>query len=138
MSRKPVDQLGDLQRVVLECLWDLEAATVQTVVDRLAAARRRPAYTTVLTTLQNLEKSGWVRHQKQGRSYLYRPTRSRSEAGTSSIRAFVKRAFGGDPYLMFESLLDDEQLSTADLKRLRDLVEKKSREVDNADSRSPH
>ena len=133
MSRKPVDQLGNLQRVVLECLWELDRATVQKMVDRLATSGRRPAYTTVLTTLQNLEKAGWVRHQKQGRAYVYRPTRSRTQAGVTSIRAFVKRAFDGDPQLLFEALLDDKQLSAEDLDRLRAMIDKKKREVDDAD-----
>ena len=51
MSRKPIDQLGDLQRAVLEAVWDLDGGTVQQVIDALRS-KRKPAYTTVLTTLQ--------------------------------------------------------------------------------------
>ena len=64
--RKPIDQLGELQRTVLEAIWDLEGGTVQDVIDHLHP-RRKPAYTTVLTTLQNLKKAGWIKPEKKGR-----------------------------------------------------------------------
>lgn len=128
MTRKPVDQLGDLQREVLECLWKIDAGTVQEVLDRLNKGRRKLAYTTVLTTLQNLQKAGWVKPQKSGRAYVYRPTRSKDEASAGTVRAFVKRAFGGNPQLMFQSLLNDEKLSQKDIEQLRSMLAEKTRE----------
>ena len=130
--RLAIDQLGDLQRETIEILWKLEQGSVQQVLENLNQGRRKKlAYTTVLTTLQNLQRSGWVKPQKDGRAYIYRPTKSRPQAATSTVRSFIKRAFGGDAKLMFESLLDDKNLSPKEIEELRNLIEAKSREKDN-------
>jgi predicted transcriptional regulator len=123
-----LDQLGELQRAVLEALWDAEEAGVQDLVDRLAPERAL-AYTTVLTTLQNREMAGWVTHERNGRAYLYKPTRSRRQAGATSLRAFIKRAFAGDPGLLFQTLIEDERLSKGDLARLRAMIDAKRKEA---------
>jgi len=124
---KPLDQLGELQRTVLEILWDAGEAGVQEVVDRLAPSRPL-AYTTILTTLQNLEKAGWAKHSSRGRAYVYRPTRSRESAGATSLRGFIERAFCGDAGLLFQTLIEHERLSDAELKKLRAMIDAKRRE----------
>lgn len=128
MAPKPIDQLGDLQREVLELLWRSGPATVQDIADQLTDLGRDLAYTTVLTTLQNLEKTGWARHRRKGRAYVYRAARSKSVAGAKSVRSFVQRAFGGDRLLLFQSLVDDNQISEDDLQHLQRLIEEKRQE----------
>lgn len=127
MTKKPVDQLGELQRAVLEAVWEIERGTVQDVIDHLRPGRK-PAYTTILTTLQNLSKAGWIKHKKEGRAYVYEATKTRSQAGAKSIAAFVKRAFDGDTRLMLQTLLEQEQLTAKELADLRKLIDKKRRE----------
>ncbi|MFC4858063.1 BlaI/MecI/CopY family transcriptional regulator [Actinophytocola glycyrrhizae] len=68
--------LGQLERAVMEVLWDREApAAVRDVADALAA--REPAYTTVMTVLDRLAKKGFVRRQRDGRAWRYEPENSR-------------------------------------------------------------
>jgi len=128
MASKPIDQLGELQREVLELLWESGASTVQKVADQLSETGRVLAYTTVLTTLQNLEKTGWAKHRRKGRAYVYRAARSKSSAGAKSVRSFIQRAFGGDRLQLFQSLVDDNQLSEEDLQHLQQLIDAKRQE----------
>jgi len=126
MDDETLDGLGELQRSVLEAVWGLGEATVQQVRDELAAAGREGlAYTTVLSVMQKLEKAGWLGHRSQGRVYVYKPTRSRDEADSSTARALVRRVFGGDPLRLFQHILADEELSERDLAALRQLIERK-------------
>src|SRR5262245_19176714 len=98
MGRQSHDDLGRLRKAVMETVWDLGEATVQQVLERLS--RDRPlAYTTILSAMQKLEKAGWLRHREEGRTYVYQPTRSRTEAGKRSLRKFTDHVFGGDPLL---------------------------------------
>lgn len=127
MTRKPVDQLGELQRAVLEALWSHGDSTVQEVAEQLGPERKL-AYTTVLTTLQNLAKAGWVTHEKSGRAYVYSPTRTRDQASSKSISSFVKRVFGGNSKLMLQALLDSDELSADELLELRKLIDAKRKE----------
>ena len=127
MISKPFDQLGELQRAVLEAVWDLEGGTVQQVIGKLERARK-PAYTTVLTTLQNLTKSGWVTPEKTGRAYVYHAAKSRAQAGGNSIAAFVRRAFDGNTKAMLQTLIDEQELSAADLIELQKMIDDKRKE----------
>ena len=122
MVQRGLDSLGPKQLAVLGVLWDLGQASVHEVRDRLDR-RKPPAYTTVLSTLQKLERLGWVRHEARGRTYIYRATSSRSAARLGSLRALIARFFRGDPLLLMENLLDEEPLGPKDLERLRRMID---------------
>ena len=126
MARKSIDDLGALQKAVMERVWELGEATVGQVRDRLQRDPE-PAYTTILSVMQKLEKAGWLTHRTEGRGYVYLPTRSRDEAGTSTLRTFIDRVFRGDPLLLFQHLLDDEELSAQDLSALKKMIDQKRR-----------
>ena len=134
MNKKPLDELGDLQRSVIEAVWQLGQATVHQVRQRLAR-KRKPAYTTVLTAMQKLEKAGWLRHESKGKSYLYFPTATRREAGAGSLRKFIKRVFDGDATLMFQHLISDSKLSDNELARLRKMIDDKRSESKSLNTR---
>ena len=101
MTRKSFDDLGELQRAVLETIWELGEANVHQVRKR-PARRKQLAYTTVLSAMQKLEKAGWLTHRAEGKSYVYTPARSRAEAGAGSVRQFLKRVFAGAAVAMFQ------------------------------------
>lgn len=127
MSRQYPDDLGHLQRAVLEIVWQFEEATVHQVRDQLSR-RKKLAYTTVLTALQNLEKAGWLRHKTKGKSYIYMPARTREEAGASSLRRLLKRAFDEDAFLMFQHLIKDSNLKDEQLQTLKKMIDEKRKE----------
>ena len=124
MSGKLLDDLGELQRAVIEVVWELGEASVHQVRKRLAR-KKKLAYTTVLTAMQNLEKAGWLRHRTQGKSYVYLPTRTREQAGAKSVRKFTERMFGGDALLMFQHLMRQSKLTDTELDELRKMIEEK-------------
>ena len=84
-----------------------------------------PAYTTILSLLQKLERNGWVTHRADGRSYVYKPKVSHAGERTRSLGAFVDRLFGGDPMRLFEHLLEDPRVSEEEIARIRSLIRKK-------------
>lgn len=71
-----VGRLGELERAVMEVLWNRgEPCVVRDVAQALVD--RRLAYTTVMTVLDRLAKKGVVRRQRDGRAWRYEPTNSR-------------------------------------------------------------
>lgn len=124
MSRQPMDRLGKLQRAVVEAVWEMGEATVRQVWERLCP-EKEVSYTTILAAMQRLEKSGWLRHRAEGKTNVYRPTRTREQAGLSSVRAFVQGMFGGSALLMFRHLVEEGELSDKELQELQRLIEEK-------------
>jgi BlaI family penicillinase repressor len=127
MSRQPMDRLGKLQRAVVETVWEMGEATVRQVWERLCP-EKEVSYTTILAAMQRLEKSGWLRHRAEGKTNIYRPTRTREQAGASSIRTFVQGMFGGSALLMFRHLVEEGELSDKELQELQRLIDKKRKE----------
>jgi predicted transcriptional regulator len=71
-------QLGELEAVIMDRLWDWgRPALVREVLDDLR--KDRPlAYTTVMTVMENLHRKGWLRRDRDGRAWRYEPAGSRS------------------------------------------------------------
>ncbi|WP_341483428.1 BlaI/MecI/CopY family transcriptional regulator [Micromonospora cathayae] len=72
-------RLGDLERAVMDVLWDGTSGpggvTVREVADALAG--RELAYTTVMTVLDRLAGKGMVEREREGRAWRYRAAASR-------------------------------------------------------------
>ena len=130
MPARDIDQLGDLQSAVMDVLWEHGEATVKDVIDALPSDPA-PAYTTVLTILQKLTRTGWVTHRSAGRSYVYTPLCSRDEAGRSAIRRFVDKVFAGDRVLAFQQLISETPLDAEELETLRSMIEQRRKEHDD-------
>ncbi len=111
----------------MEVVWDKGEGSVSDV-RRALGGSKRPAYTTVLTVLQKLEKAGWVKHRSEGRTYIYSARRSREVEGAKSLRGYVDRVFQGDPLVLFEHLMDDDRLDDETLSALRAMIDDKRRE----------
>ncbi|MFC8076829.1 BlaI/MecI/CopY family transcriptional regulator [Streptomyces sp. NPDC057307] len=74
-------RLGDLERAVLDCLWQAdEPRTVREVHEALAG--RQLAYTTVMTTLQRLARKGLVAQDSQARAHRFSAEATREEMFT--------------------------------------------------------
>jgi predicted transcriptional regulator len=68
---------GDLEATVMDQLWGAECPLlVRDVVD-LMRPERAPAYTTIMTVLDNLHRKGWLRRSRDGRAWRYEPVLSR-------------------------------------------------------------
>jgi predicted transcriptional regulator len=70
-----VNRLGDLERAIMEVLWQTDSAlTVRQVSDGLP---QNLAHTTVMTVLDRLAKKGFARRERDGRAWRYRPAATR-------------------------------------------------------------
>ena len=124
MSRKSIHDLGELQKAIMETVWELGEATTRQVLERVS--RKKPlAYTSVLSIMQRLENTGWLKHREEGRTYVYQAACSRDEECCRSLRKFIDRVFHGDSALVFQHLIEDENLSDEELESLRKLIDKK-------------
>jgi predicted transcriptional regulator len=124
MSKKSLDHFGELQRAVIEVVWELGEASVRQVWKRLCR-QKELAYTTVLTAMQRLERAGWLKHRVEGKKHVYLPTRTRAEAGAGSVRKFVQRVFDGNALLLFRQLVEEGSLSDDELEELQQLINEK-------------
>ena len=104
---------------VISVLWDRGPSTVAEV---RAAIEDDLAYNTVLTVLRILEDKGYAAHTEEGRAHRYAPLVERAEAGGSALKRVTRRLFSGSPELVLTRLVEDEDLTEDELRRMRDLL----------------
>ena len=122
MPPKRSDVLTEAELRLMDVLWQKERATVQEVLDALPKSLSL-AYNSVLTTIRILEKKGYVRHEKEGRAFVYMPVVEREEATRSEIRRLVSRFFDDSRDLLVLNLLEERNIDAKELQRLRALLE---------------
>ena len=102
---------------IMKLVWDRKEATVRDVYEALRA-RRRIAYTSVLTVMNVLERKGHLKKRAEGRSFVYQAARPRGQVLRAMVREFVERVFGGATEPLLVHLLEDRKLTRRDLEAL--------------------
>ncbi|HUJ94958.1 MAG TPA: BlaI/MecI/CopY family transcriptional regulator [Terriglobales bacterium] len=121
MPPKKSPTLTEAELRLMDVLWQKGPATVQEIL--AALPQQKPlAYNSVLTIVRILERKGYVRHEKQGRAFVYSPVVERQEATRSEIRRLVQRFFQNSHELLVLNILEEESFDAGELKRLREML----------------
>jgi predicted transcriptional regulator len=121
MARKPSPTPTDAELRLLRLLWDAGPLTAAVITDRLRAPKL--AKNTVLTTLKVLEEKGFVTHETEGRTFIYRAAVDPQSVRRSAISSVVSRFFQDSPKDLILHLLDEEYVDAAQAARIRALLE---------------
>ena len=84
--------LSRRERQIMDVVYASSEASAAEVVERLPDP---PTRTAVRTMLRILEEKGHLKHRKQGREFIYQPTRGRQRAGQSAMRRVLTTFFEG-------------------------------------------
>ncbi|HEV2702591.1 MAG TPA: BlaI/MecI/CopY family transcriptional regulator [Steroidobacteraceae bacterium] len=115
----------DREAEFMRVLWQYGPSTVSEVRQHLADD---PAYTTVLTILRNLEAKAYVGHVEDGRAHRYSALVDSDSARQSALQALLGKLFDGSTELLLTHLVSDSRLSGKELKRIRRLLDTRSKE----------
>lgn len=116
--------LGTAELEVLKALWDHGPATVREVLNHLHRHGKRPAYTTVLTHLTRLEQKGFVKSDKSGMAYVYRPAVTRARITKSRLRSLIEQLYDGDAAPLVLQLMREQKFTADELAELQSLIER--------------
>jgi BlaI family transcriptional regulator, penicillinase repressor len=114
---------SDLELQVLSVLWRKGPATVRDVLGSIPDGRAR-AYTTILSTMQVMEKKGLLeRAGTKGLTHVYKPAVTRRQVLGPLLRNLVKNIFGGSPLAAVQHLLRETEVSEQDLSEIDRLLD---------------
>jgi predicted transcriptional regulator len=119
-------RLGRLELQIMNVVWDRGKATVHEV--KKALSHRKPAYSTILTMMRKLEAKGYLEHDVDQRTYVYRPTISQKAVRHGIIGDILDRLFDGSASLLLNSLAEQNRISEKELIEIRKLIKEKERE----------
>jgi len=118
-------RLGRLELQIMNVVWDRGKATVHDVKNALS--RRKPAYSTILTMMRKLEAKGYLEHEVDGRTYVYRPLISQQAVRQGVLGDLVERLFEGSTSLLLTSLVEQNRISKNELRQIRKLIEEREK-----------
>ena len=119
-------RLSKLEIRIMDILWSRGSASIREIQESFPE-KRRPAYTTVQTTVYRLETKNAVRRAKKvGNFHIFEPTVSRKIAQRKLIDDFLA-LFGGIQPVMAH-LIESGKLTAADIKEADNTLRKLQKE----------
>ena len=113
-------RLGRLELQIMNVVWDRSKATVHDV--KRALSHRKPAYSTILTMMRKLEAKGYLEHDVDDRTYVYRSTVSREAVRHGVLGDILDRLFDGSASLLLNSLAEQNRISEKDQRQIKKLI----------------
>lgn len=101
---------GELEAVVMHRVWAYDGpVTVRDIFDQLR--EERPiAYTTVMSTMDNLHRKGWLARERDGKAYRYTAVASREQYSARLMGEALAEAGDAEAVLShFVAAMDGEQ-----------------------------
>ncbi len=108
---------------LMKILWQIGSGTVRDVKDRLAAEGDEPAYTTVMTLMNQLAGKGALEVDRERQPFVYRPAVRREQVLSQRLKQFVQTVFDGQAGELVLRLVEQEELSDDDLRRIEAKIE---------------
>ncbi len=117
MARKKKSPLSQLENTIMDIVWAKGSATAEGVRIELEGTQKLKD-STVRTILRRLEEKGYVEHDVEGRTYIYRPRVQSQDVATDAVRGIIDRFCGGSVEDLLVGMVDDKILTPDKLKQL--------------------
>jgi predicted transcriptional regulator len=114
-----VSDLGDLEREVLQLVWQNGPSTADWVQKSLPRPLKE---STVRTVLKRLEEKGHLTHQVDQRTFVYEAARTRGHAAAHAVKRIVDRFCSGSVEEVLVGLVDARILDRRELQRLAEKI----------------
>ncbi|MGQ1909770.1 BlaI/MecI/CopY family transcriptional regulator [Marinifilum sp. RC60d5] len=106
----------------MQIVWQLEKASVREVVAQFS--NPKPAYTTVATVMNTLEKKGFVNKIPAGKSHLFTVKILKDDYSGFKAGALVTNYFNGSFSRMASFFAKDNKLSIQELEEMIEIAKR--------------
>jgi BlaI family transcriptional regulator, penicillinase repressor len=127
--------LGQVEQMVMDFVWAHGPCSAESCREALKPARPLKE-STVRTILRRLEAKGFVTHEVQGRTYIYRAAEARRNVAARAVRNIIDRFCGGSAEELVMGMVDNAVIDRDQLERLaRKVAQKKAQDNPHSASR---
>ena len=116
---KTLPELGDLEREVVQLVWNNPSVTAETVRERLSRPLKE---STVRTVLRRLEEKGYVTHTVDGRTFMYDAAEPRGRVAARAVRRIVDWICNGSIEEVLVGMVDSNMINKKQLRLLADRI----------------
>ena len=118
-----MEKLTQQEEDAMQAIWRTGEGSVKTFMAALTGAT--PPYTTLASTVKNLEKKGYVQSRLIGNAYLYAPAITEEAYKQKFMGNLVKDYFENSYKELVSFFVEKNKISTEELKEIIGLIEGK-------------
>ena len=110
-------ELGELEHTVMQEIWQKGPCTADAVREALAPQRVLKD-STIRTVLRRLEEKGFVLHDVDNRTFLYRAAEARQRVAAKAVKRIMDWFCDGSAEELLVGMVDSAVLDREELQRL--------------------
>jgi BlaI family penicillinase repressor len=118
-----MEKLTRQEEEAMQAVWKTGEGNVKLFLENVEEPK--PPYTTLASTIKNLEKKGYLGSRPLGNAYLYKPLVTEEEYKKKFMNGFVKDYFDNSYKDLVNFFVNQKKLGTRELKEIIDLIEGK-------------
>ena len=116
-----MEKLSPTEEEAMQAVWKTGEGSVKSFLECLDVEL---PYTTLASTIKNLEKKGFLSSRQAGNTYIYKPLISEEKYKQNFMSGFVKEYFSNSYKEMVNFFVRQKKLSPTELKEIIDMIEK--------------
>ena len=109
----------------MDYIWTHGPSTSETCREALASSRPMKD-STIRTVLRRLEEKGYLTHQIEGRTFVYRASDARQSVAVRAVKSIIDRFCGGSAEELLLGMVDNAVLSRKQLEHLARRIDEKT------------
>src|ERR1700740_2965595 len=127
--------LGEVEQAVMDYLWTHGPSSSEACREALASSRPMKD-STIRTVLRRLEEKGYLSHEVEGRTFIYKASDARQNVAVRAVKDIIDRFCGGSAEQLVLGMVENAVLDRKQLERLaQKIAEKQITEGKNAAKR---
>jgi BlaI family penicillinase repressor len=116
-----MEKLTHSEEETMQAVWRTGEGNIKAFMEHLDESL---PYTTVASTVKNLEKKGYLESRLVGNAYLYKPAITEDEYKKKFMGNVVKDYFDNSYKELVNFFVEQKKLSAKELKDIIDMIEK--------------
>ena len=113
--------LTELENEVMQAVWGGGTCTVE-AVHQVVSRKRNFKETTTRTLMRRLEQKGYLKHESDGRAYIYRAAEPARSLAARAVRQIIDRFCQGSVEELVTGMVEAKVLNKADIQELENFV----------------
>ena len=116
-----MEKLSKQEEEAMQAVWQCETGFIKDFLELLEEPK--PPYTTLASTIKNLERKGFLKSEKLGNSFQYKPSIQEEEYKKKFMNGFVNDYFQNSYKDLVTFFANEKKISASDLKEIIKLIE---------------
>jgi len=115
--KRRLKNLGEVEQLVMDYIWTHGPSSSEACREALTSSRPMKD-STIRTVLRRLEEKGYLTHQIQGRTFIYKALDARQNVAVRAVKGIIDRFCGGSAEQLVLGMVDNAVLNRKQLERL--------------------